>query len=521
MSRILKVPFHPALFTLYPVLALYTVNIHEVAIAVMWRPLLISLAGSILLLAILRLILRDWLKASLITSFIIFLFYSYGRLYEGLKTTPLATMNIVRHRYLAVLFVAILVMGSWLLIKTIRDFKPITGVLNAIAVVLVILPGYQIASNFINTSSGEHAASNWIPSTSLISPAQPKEKPDVYYIILDTYARSDRIKAELGYDNSDFLQQLKALGFYIATCSRSNYNNTHNSIVSSLNMSYLPELYAEGAIQGISIPDIWMLIKPSAVRRNFEALGYKIVAFDSGFEWTRIDDADLYLQRGGDAYGLKFVSPFEQMLMDTTVLKILSDYQSKANLEKYLEGTHPQANFIGQEEFILDQLPKVAEISDPTFTFAHIDIPHPPYVFSPDGYLTDPGYWSVPVKGAVDEEHFRSGYIYAVEYIDARILEIVREILSKSSTPPIIIIQGDHGYGEGDNFPILNAYFLPNVQPGTLYPTLSPVNSFRLIFNQYFGGQYTLLPDKSFLVTDVTTPISETLQDCISTSSQQ
>ena len=64
-------------------------------------------------------------------------------------------------------------------------------------------------------------------------------------------------------------------------------------------MSYLPELYKEGAEQGISIPDIWMLIKPSTVRRNFETLGYKIVAFDSGFEWTRIDDADLYLHTEG------------------------------------------------------------------------------------------------------------------------------------------------------------------------------------------------------------------------------
>jgi len=514
MIRFSKIPFHTLLFALYPVLALFAVNIREVSNSVIWRPLFISLTGAILLLVVTRLILRDWLKASLITSFIIILFYTYGRLYEVLKTTPLAAMNVVRHRYLAVLFVVILALGSWLMIRTIRDFKPITGILNAIAVVLVILPGYQIASYSINTSSGEQAASNWTPSTSLISPAQPKEKPDVYYIILDTYARSDRIKAELGYDNSGFLLQLEGLGFYVASCSRSNYNNTHNSIVSSLNMSYLPKLYAEGAKQGISIPDIWMLIKPSAVRRNFEALGYKTVAFDSGFEWTRIDDADLYLKRGSDAYGVQFISPFEQMLMDTTPLKILSDYQGKANLEKYLGGTHPQANFIGQEEFILDQLPQLAEISDPTFTFAHIDIPHPPYVFSPDGYLADPGYWSVPVKGAVDEEHFRSGYIYAVEYIDARILEIVREILSKSSTPPIIIIQGDHGYGEGVNFPILNAYFLPGIQPGTLYPTLSPVNSFRLVFNEYFGGQYTLLPDESFLVTDVTKPISESMPDC-------
>ncbi len=521
MKRLLNIPFHPLFFSIYPTLALYAVNIHEVSSFVIWRPLIIILIAASLLLLTSRLVLHNWQKASLVSSFIIMLFFSYGRLYELLKTTPLVEMNIVRHRYLVPIFMIIIITGGWLMMRYFRNLKPITGILNTVAIILLALPIYQIAAYSINSSSGEQAASNWSPSTSLIAPLQSRDKPDVYYIILDTYARSDRIKAELGYDNSEFIDSLEKMGFYVAGCSRSNYNNTHNSIVSSLNISYLPELYKQGAEQGISVEDIWMLIKPNAVRQNFEALGYKIVAFDSGFEWTRIDDADLYLQRGSGAYGVHFINPFEQMLMDTTPLKILSDYQNKTNIDKYLGGTHPQANFIGQEEFILDQLPQLAKISDPTFTFAHIDIPHPPYVFSPDGYLIDPGYWSVPVKGAVDEEHFRSGYIYALEYINARMLEIVREILSDSSTPPIIIIQGDHGYGEGINFPILNAYYLPGIQAETLYPTLSPVNSFRLVFNEYFGGQYPLLPDESYLVTDVTSPVPESLQNCVSTNNKQ
>ena len=115
----------------------------------------------------------------------------------------------------------------------------------------------------------------------------------------------------------------------------------------------------------------------------------------------------------------------------------------------------------------------------------------------------------------MDEEHFRAGYIYEIEYINARMLTIVAEILANSTTPPIIIIQGDHGFGEGDNFPILNAYYLPGIDPEVLYPTISPVNCFRLVFNEYFGSNLILLPDQSFRVTDVTTPIPESLPDCI------
>jgi hypothetical protein len=514
MNQLTKVPFHPLLFAAYPVLLLLAVNIHEVSISVLWRPLTLVVCGVMLCLLMFKLLLRHWGKASLVTSFIIIFFFSYGRLYEFLKKTSLAEIGIVRHRYLVVIFLVLLVAGIWLIIKYIRDTKPATGILNIISVILVAIPLFQITIYNLNTSSGERAVEEWTPGTSLLSLDTQADKPDVYYIILDTYARADRIEAELGYDNSDFITGLEDMGFYVAGCSRSNYNNTHNSIVSSLNMSYLPELYAAGAEQGIAIPDIWMLIKPNAVRRNFETLGYKIVAFDSGFEWTRIDDADLYLERSADAYGIQFINPFEQMLIDTTPLKMYTDFLYKSHVDKYFGGTHPQASFIGLEEFILDELPKLTTISEPTFTFAHIDIPHPPYVFSPDGYLTDPGYWSVPVKGAVDEEHFRSGYIYAVEYINQRILSIVSEILANSSTPPIIILQGDHGYGEGDNFPILNAFYLPGINRSVLYPTISPVNSFRLIFNEYFGSNLLLLPDQSFLVTDVTNPVPELLPDC-------
>ena len=34
-----------------------------------------------------------------------------------------------------------------------------------------------------------------------------------------------------------------------------------------------------------------------------------------------------------------------------------------------------------------------------------------------------------------------------------------------------------------------------------LYPEISPVNSFRVIFNRYFGAKFELLPDRSFFST--------------------
>ncbi|OGG20246.1 hypothetical protein A3D03_03390 [Candidatus Gottesmanbacteria bacterium RIFCSPHIGHO2_02_FULL_40_13] len=46
---------------------------------------------------------------------------------------------------------------------------------------------------------------------------------------------------------------------------------------------------------------------------------------------------------------------------------------------------------------------------------------------------------------------------------------------------------------------ILNAYYLPKGGDKLLYPTISLVNTFRVVFNHYFGQNYQLLNDDSFL----------------------
>ena len=81
-------------------------------------------------------------------------------------------------------------------------------------------------------------------------------------------------------------------------------------------------------------------------------------------------------------------------------------------------------------------------------------------------------------------------------------IPIVTEIIENSHTPPIIIIQGDHGSYEVEYTPlrvmILNAYYLPNGGEKLLYNTITPVNTFRLILDYYFGSEYGLIEDISY-----------------------
>jgi hypothetical protein len=46
-------------------------------------------------------------------------------------------------------------------------------------------------------------------------------------------------------------------------------------------------------------------------------------------------------------------------------------------------------------------------------------------------------------------------------------------------------------------FGILNAIYFPNGDYSALYETITPVNTFRVVFNQYFGQDVPLLPDSS------------------------
>ena len=102
------------------------------------------------------------------------------------------------------------------------------------------------------------------------------------------------------------------------------------------------------------------------------------------------------------------------------------------------------------------------------------------------------------------------GYLRTIQYINNQIKPIVSTIIQESEIPPIIVIHGDHGYMDEKplRFLILNALYLPDAQ-AELYPEISPVNTYRVILNEYFGLDLPLLKDES-IQADIGRPFRRT-----------
>lgn len=489
--------FYPFLLASFPVLSLMANNKFEVRLVVVVRPLIISIVLALFLyLFFFVLFKKDFHKAALMTGLTQFLIFSYGHIFNLLDTSPFLNESLVRHRYVVLLFGLM-----WLAVLMVSFFREINAdfskLMNIFSIVLVVIPLLQIIWFYF----GELMISNWAKQNQQENSNYVKEinySPDVYYIILDMYARPDVLLEEHGIDVRDFIDEMEALGFYYADESQSNYGETFTSISSTLNLKLLDEYLPENDIPlgGSKYED---LIIHSETRRIFESYEYQIIAFSTGYRWSELSDADIFYQIESTNY-LKDLTPFELLLFKTTII-----YPFRGHLFNLLPtldidagGADTTQNLhIEAQRNVLERLPEIPENTNPTFTFAHVLIPHPPFVFDADGsILQDPGYYSGEKASAINDVYDLDGYRRQVKFISQKILSISKEILKRSDDPPIIVIQADHGWKDEDRHKILNLYYFPGENYEMLYPSITPVNTFRVIFNQYFILDFDLVEDR-------------------------
>ncbi len=297
------------------------------------------------------------------------------------------------------------------------------------------------------------------------------------------------MKQSLEFDNYGFLSELTNKGFFAPDSSFSNYPSTKWSMSSTFSMNYLPlKQNDQSDTEYYSL--ISEISRSNEVMRNFNYLGYEIIYFQP----------QVYGQKPYSFVDRTFCqqeelnqSKFTTMLLRTTIMTFLYN-------QLILEP--------GRQSILcgFSDIPNLTEQNDkPIFVYMHLRLPHPPYVFGSNGEHVFGDKVQTEEGSFVNEEK----YINSIKFANKKILEVIENILEKNEKS-IIIIQSDHGYDFGINyenpsklslkqrFSNLNVIYLPNNDKDIFYEGITPINTFRIIFNEYFDTSYDILEDKMY-----------------------
>lgn len=504
---------HPFLFALYPVIFLYSFNVHEYPEDTLLVPCVLVFLFAAVVFFVAKLILKRLDIAAIVSSVFIILCLSYGRILESMGKFDLVIGNIeIENKYLVmggslILFCLI----SSFVIRYKKSLETANKVLTALSLALILFSVYTIIAFEIKT--GRLLIQKEKTQIAKIKQVKNKENlPDIYYFIFDRYAGPGSEKSQYNFDNSKFFAFLKDKGFYLAEGATTNYPKTFLSLGSSLNMEYLDFLTVKthgGASEDESI--VTPLIRNSKVLKFLKSKGYYTVNIGPK-TWgptskNSYADKSFIISKGAYPY----VDTFTTGFLNTTIAAPLL---SQIFHDPIDVSEDPNNN--EHRKVVLYEISAVEEaiaIPGPKFVFAHILIPHDPFVFDKD---------CNPIPEAVVEKHDHVyNYLNQLTCANKKISKLMTDILAKSKKPPIIILQSDEGpfpmksqlppkQGWGtagdaslrEKFPILNAYYFPGIKDTLLYPSITPVNSFRVLFNDYFGQNLPLLPDINYVFQD-------------------
>lgn len=500
MPAMKKTPIlHPFFLAAYPVIFLLSHNLDQVDPAQAPRPLIVLLLLAAVLLLFFGVSSREWGQAGLTTTLLLFLLLSYGHVLRLLQqVSPLAQINPL----LGLFWFVLLTAGMWLKWR-IRQIAFATHLLNIVTGVALLLPLVNVGVYLAQTGAAvpEKTAAPPIEVEDTARTAVTNEFPDIYYIIVDGYGRSDILQTFYQQDNQELITFLTSHGFYVADHSHSNYVQTALSLASSLNMQYVDALSGPMGEPPTSRADLAELIENNQLRHILNQFDYELVSFATGYGPTEIANAEVYIP-----FQPEIINDLEGMLLAGSAAMMLG--------EKFDRLFNPFACEVQRGGIlnIFDHLGQLPASDKPRLVFAHIMSPHPPFVFGPNGEAVKVGECDGKDGSFFRDsrEEYASGYGQQVQNVSRLLMQTVERILAASNKPPIIVIQADHGPGMfldwdspersciKERTSILNAYYLPGADQDQLYRAITPVNSFRIILDSYFGTELGALEDRSF-----------------------
>lgn len=318
---------------------------------------------------------------------------------------------------------------------------------------------------------------------------------DIYLIVLDGHANARVLREVFDFDNSAFEDSLRALGFLVPRDVRSNYVQTYLSVSSLLNAAHVTRLAKDAGVasKDHSLPTY--LVRHNRAARFLRERGYSYRLFPSAW-WAAtasspIADETFDPYRGFDLEREARRTELRLAVLRSSLLRLLLEEDG---------GSLPLVEHFRRS---FEELRQVADDPAPTFTFAHLLLPHVPYVVDA---RCRPLAREIPDYMEADTPEQRRHYVAQVQCVDGMVLTLARELLRRSPTPPVILVVGDHGPRFADvgfyahpervspafvreRFGALGAFYLPAGGDSLFAEPVTLVNVLGDVLRYYFGAE--------------------------------
>jgi hypothetical protein len=251
------------------------------------------------------------------------------------------------------------------------------------------------------------------------------------------------------------------------------------------------------------VSDSYLALKNNKVMSVFSDQNYSIIETNSMMRWKNFSDVDTKL-----CYDTSFINS-----------EFLDQVLGKSIIRYFLEQHHNDT----RRDVIRCSFNELSEIasqsSGPKYVFSHLYVPHPPFLFGPNGENIIPDHREI--SGLQSWEN-PQGYINQLIYATNQVSVVIKNIV-KNDPNAIIIVQGDTGTLTGTDLStttmkdiyqshsILYAVRIPDVNN---LESMMPVNTYRIIFNNYFNMNYEYLEQHIYTnQNDVWVEITEKLRE--------
>lgn len=454
------------------------------------------LSGTLLLFLLLNRLIKEKTKAGLITLFFSIYFLFFYSIKEKLAGVPV--LDFFSH-YRIYIPVSLLLL-AFIFYKLLKAKK--TGNLTLFFNLLLLLyTGIEVWKHATLAITGEkttpvvlQAINDKSGNRSTIAP------PDIYYIIFDSYPSPAYQEEILELKNHRLDSFLSSKGFFLIQESKSNYNKTAFSIASSLQMQYLDWIRENTVSVPYHYNKAMQQIEKAVVLKWLAENNYQLINL-SVFDWQgQIPLVKERFLTASTRQIIYFNSLWYRIKWDAGLYLFPSFHKKSAAINQAQNKAVLSAfkNFNLQIADSLIQLSK-GTAQQPKFVYAHFELPHFPFFYDSSGkaYPETDIYSNEMLK---DKDRFRDYIVYT----DKQVMKLADSLLRMKNA--VIIVQSDHGVnefqgsGKRDAFRNYSAFYFPDSNYSQLYPGMSNVNTFRVVFNKYFGQQLPLLSDSSIYI---------------------